>query len=96
MSCSGRLKAIRFSCNYWQPLTNTTNIEIEYPTNADAAKHKSAQHQPKTPSAVILGRGVAWGRQNFLLSHLTDHCNLPATLPHYMRRGRAGASPRGF
>ncbi len=54
MSCSGRLNAIRFSCDYWQPSTNTTNIEIGYPMKADAAERKSRQCQRQIHSAVIL------------------------------------------
>ena len=52
---NARLKAILFSCNYWQLSINTTNIEIKYPTKADAAGQKSNQSRPEIPSAVILG-----------------------------------------
>ena len=35
--CNAHLNAILFSCNYWRPSINTTNIEIRYPTKANAA-----------------------------------------------------------
>jgi len=37
------LNAIQFSYNYWQPSTNTTNIEIGYLTKVDAAGRTSAE-----------------------------------------------------
>jgi len=44
------LKAILFLCNYWQPSANTTNIEIGYPTQADAA----APPRPDTREAAVI------------------------------------------
>ncbi len=59
-SCSGRLKAIQFSSNYWQPSTNTTNIEIEYLMKVDDVGRKSAEPPRVLPSAVIL---VTWANR---------------------------------
>ena len=44
------------SCDYWQALTNITNIEIDYPTKVDAAGRESRQHRREIHSAVILER----------------------------------------
>ena len=52
------MKVIPSSCDYWQALTNITNIEIDYPTKVDAAGRESRQHRREIHSAVILERPV--------------------------------------